>query len=133
MAVRVLAAAILAALAMAAPAQAAPGYQLATWLDRSQAIAERVWNQPCSGQVEVVLAPLPLEHDAETLVNDATRPFTNCSIVLNLMLMNRPAYLCTVLLHEYGHAAGVPHSDNPRSVMYPWWVENDHRCKWRRS
>lgn len=27
---------------------------------------------------------------------------------------------CTVVVHEYGHLMGYPHSDNPADVMYPY-------------
>jgi hypothetical protein len=33
-----------------------------------------------------------------------------------------------VIAHEYGHLRGRPHSNNPRSIMYPFFVpRNCHR------
>ena len=34
------------------------------------------------------------------------------------------AYLCTVLVHEYGHLAGREHVSNSRNVMYGGWLGN---------
>jgi hypothetical protein len=31
-----------------------------------------------------------------------------------------PAWLCTILEHEFGHNAGAEHSSDPHDVMNPW-------------
>ena len=53
-----------------------------------------------------------------------------CSIYLNAEAYARmsKAMVCTLVLHEYGHLAGRPDSDDPRSVMYRFYVRPDRRC-----
>ena len=46
-------------------------------------------------------------------------PFTDCEVAID----SRPlsfVRLCTVLGHEFGHLDGRPHSENPRSIMWPY-------------
>ena len=40
--------------------------------------------------------------------------------------------LCSVFVHEYGHIAGLPHSPDPLSVMYPRLVRNADVCRGKR-
>ena len=54
-----------------------------------------------------------------------------CSIYLNAAMFARmpKAMVCTLVLHEYGHLAGRPDSDDPGSVMYRYYVRSDPRCR----
>ena len=53
-----------------------------------------------------------------------------CRIYLNAEAYHRmsKAMVCTLVLHEYGHLAGRPDSDDPESVMYRYYVRPDRRC-----
>jgi len=47
-------------------------------------------------------------------------PGGECRIFLSPRFRSFPfTTRCTILTHEFGHLAGLGHSDNPRSVMYP--------------
>lgn len=96
-------------LVLAFPASAHAGWRL----DRSIAVAEKVWHAPCGGQVTVLWAPLP-----ETVGAVAAREA--CTVTLTTAYRLPFAALCSVMIHEVGHLAGVQHSLNPRSVMYEW-------------
>jgi hypothetical protein len=40
-----------------------------------------------------------------------------------------PLQLCTIVVHEVGHNAGMGHSADPRNVMYPVYVRPYWRCR----
>jgi hypothetical protein len=108
------------------------GTARADWrTDRAQAIAAKLWNDPCAGHVTLGRAAPP-----ETGWRAWTYPAV-CTIVLS---DQPPAWgwdeLCPVLMHEYGHLAGFTdplnpsdptHSRDPHSIMWPY-EHYDHRC-----
>jgi hypothetical protein len=40
-----------------------------------------------------------------------------------------PVWLCTILEHEFGHNAGLEHSDDPHNVMNPWQASIAGDCR----
>ena len=40
-----------------------------------------------------------------------------------------PVWLCTILEHEFGHNAGLEHSDDPHNVMNPWQASIAGACR----
>lgn len=111
---------------------------------RAQAIAARVWHNPCGGNVAIQRATPPV-NPGEFGVSIAWTYDNDCTVYLATGWHPGWLELCTTMLHEYGHLAGAPHSTNPRSVMYPdlnivkgdvyrhgHWVHlvegADHRC-----
>lgn len=113
-------------LALSAPARA-PRYDLGA-LDASTRLAERVWHHPCNGRVDVIIQDLGPKYDGWAEFNHTTRPYTDCRAVIDVKPWWSSPHLCTVVLHEYGHLAGLDHSPNPRSVMHPY-SPTDPRCK----
>ena len=107
--------AVLAALATAAmpPAAAAE-----TGVD----LGKRVFGTPACGMPSIV--------QADFIGLDLVAGAADCDILLNRRYaadMPR-AMRCTLVLHEYGHLAGRPHSHDRDSVMYWEYVRDDPRC-----
>jgi hypothetical protein len=114
---------------------AAPAH--AGWkMDRAEEIADTVWRHPCNGNV-------PVSWDDPARVFAAVDPYRppmawtrpgDCTLHLNGPWIARWGIpwsdLCPSVLHEYGHLAGMQHSPNPRSVMYPV-LHPDSRCRSR--
>lgn len=124
-------AALIVTLMLAAPAPAQAGWRI----DRAKAIAAKVWQNPCHGKVTIRWAPL-----AE---GAASASVALCRITFDdRYRLDWPPF-CTLMIHEYGHLAGVAHSPNPRSVMFAtsfftaWfdergrevWEGVDRRCR----
>ena len=107
------------------------GAARADWkLDRAKAVAATAWNDPCTGRVQVDIAP---QAGADWLAS--TLP-SQCRITLSAAQRWRWGLLCPVLLHEYGHLAGYTnpgnpldphHSSDPDSIMWPF-THADARC-----
>jgi hypothetical protein len=113
--------------AVAAPAQA--GWRM----DRAQAIAGVVWNDPCGGRVQLVWERLPEGITAQTR---GSRP---CTILFDRTEPLDWMSFCSYVIHEYGHLAGYldlrnpdgfEHSSNPDSIMAEFF-DNDRRCRQR--
>ena len=98
--------------------------------DRAQAIAAKLWGNPCSGAVTLLHAAPP---------DPSWRAWTfpdRCTVVLSNTRPWAWVELCPVLMHEYGHLAGYTdpanpadptHSHDPADIMWP--VEHrDARC-----
>lgn len=81
-------------------------------IDRATEIAEAVWHNPCGGHVRMSWA--------DKLPDDAIgyAPPHQCEIVLSRSYDMFWSFFCTVVVHEYGHVAGMGHSTYPYSVMY---------------
>lgn len=100
----------LLALALSASASDARPSRATVALDYARAVAERVVGPvPCENVIytEAELGPF---RQAEQ---------RGCTIVLDTEWRTwGRKYLCAVVLHENYHVAGVPHSNDWRSVMY---------------
>src|SRR5690242_1341879 len=107
--------AVVAVLVTGAPALAA---------ERGIVVGQHVFGVPPCGVPTVVKAPF-----ADPMEVAGSDP-TTCEIILNQRYVRQmtPPMRCTLVLHEYGHLAGRPHSADPHSVMYPTYVEPDERC-----
>jgi hypothetical protein len=112
------------ALSASAPAHAVEASGGPPGSDRGLHRAERAFGLPACGRPAIAYASF-----AERWVlsgADAER----CRILLNAHLapeMSR-ATVCTLVMHEWGHLAGRPHSAEPTSVMYAEYVGPDERC-----
>lgn len=107
--------AILAVFALSTPAQA--GWKL----HRAEAIAKIVWHNPCVDRMQVEWAPL---YNADA----AAEAYTDTCVVRIRPGLESWNDLCYAMIHEAGHLAGQPHSDDPNSVMYPTQGTN-WRCR----
>ena len=99
----------------------------------SVALARMVWHDPCGGQVTLAYRTTAQMREFGYTVDSiaigwaipadmgaaAHDPIAGCIVVLRSDWHFQPLEQCTVIMHEYGHLAGMPHSSNPRSVMYP--------------
>lgn len=132
---------VVAALLLTTPGSADAGWRI----NRSLAIAQTVWHPTC-GQLQLGYGDpervgLPIGVGEWAWKGDCT-----------IRIPNGSHYefeeLCTVILHGAGHVAGMGHSTNPDSVMYPEhlvikttakighrtvvrWTGVDHRCQHR--
>lgn len=90
------------------------------WQHRALAIAQVVWHPDC-GQLHLRFAQPPA--DVASMDPEGWASSGDCGLALNVSHHWHyfPPF-CHAVLHEAGHAAGVGHSDNPRSVMYPRMV-----------
>jgi hypothetical protein len=107
------------------------GTARADWqTDRAQAMAAKLWNDPCSGQVKLWPTSPP---------QPSWRAWTYpklCTIALSNTRPWQWNELCPVMLHEYGHLAGYTdpanpkdpsHSHDPDDIMWPF-EHYDVRC-----
>ena len=129
--VRAIAGAALAACALstaAAPAFADPSVDFAAQSAPAvgaQLVAAAYWNaNPCHGQIALTWAALdPSINATSSWVNPiaygAPLQNTDCSITFNSAIDWDWTRFCSVLVHEYGHLDGLPHSADPTDVMYP--------------
>ncbi|HEY8581680.1 MAG TPA: hypothetical protein VIL49_01995 [Capillimicrobium sp.] len=92
----------------------------------AQDLARRTWGvDPCGGQVEVVWGSDEPNINARSYwanprsAYDAPELNSSCRIVFNAGLPFSWEKFCTVLVHEYGHLAGRPHSADGPDVMSP--------------
>lgn len=107
-------------LLVALPSTASAGWKR----DRAVAIANIVWHSPCDGNVELLWAPIDGVHAG--MISRRCAADANGVRWAQITLATEFAYgsspenfpsFCTAVLHEYGHAAGVEHNDNPESIM----------------
>lgn len=82
---------------------------------RAQAIAQAAWGLPPSCQPVVTRAPLPTDTLADALTIGCRVP----TIVFTTTHKWDWITYCSAMVHEYGHKAGMVHSYNRRSVMFP--------------
>ena len=92
----------------------------------AQDLARRTWGtDPCGGHIDIVWDVDAMTINARsTWANprsayDAPALNVQCRIVFNRLIDYDWARFCTVLVHEYGHLAGHPHTDDGPDVMSP--------------
>ena len=97
-------------------------------MQQARTIADAHWGMvPCNGDVKIAWAKLPSDENAgSTWVNPFQDYFdakdnAQCSVAFNVTQDWNWAKLCTVFVHEFGHLAGNPHSDDPKDVMFPFY------------
>lgn len=129
--VRAIAGAALAACALgsaATPALADPAAEFAPGSGPAvgaQRVAAAYWNaDPCHGQITLVWSALDPDINATSswvnpVAYGAPAENTDCSIEFNSAIDWDWTRFCSVLVHEYGHLNGLPHSSDPADVMYP--------------
>jgi hypothetical protein len=92
--------------------------------ERAQAIAAKVWGDPCGGQVTLwYTAPLRPSWRAWAYPQQ-------CTIGMSTAKPWPWEDLCPALIHEYGHLAGYSdpaHSHDPADIMWPY-LQYDARC-----
>ncbi len=114
--------------ALEAPAGADAG-KLTSQVRDDLAIAERRFGPACSGGISATWNPFEVDYAGSPGARAWARTFVEqCRIDFNLGLWRDPSWraaiydppwLCTLVVHEYGHLAGHGHSDDPADVMYP--------------
>jgi hypothetical protein len=92
----------------------------------AQDLARRTWGtDPCGGVVDVSWGTDDPSINARSYwanpqsAYDAPELNVQCRIVFNALLSFDWPKFCTVLVHEYGHLAGHPHSADGPDVMSP--------------
>ena len=130
----VLAAATLALAPAARAADAAP-------VDDGQVqaaanIAKTYWHAtPCADQVAITWTPMAATTNATSTwanpVDAYSAPAENaqCSVAFNSALPWDWTRFCSILVHEYGHLTGHPHSGDADDVMYPYYVKPVAECQ----
>jgi hypothetical protein len=113
---------------LTAPAGADAG-TLTTQLRDDLAIAERRFGPACPGGIAATWNPFEVDYPGSPGARAWARSFVEqCRIDFNVglwldpawrMAIYDPPWLCTLVVHEYGHLAGNGHSDDPADVMYP--------------
>jgi hypothetical protein len=133
---------VLAAAALsvaAAPAQAAdPATDFApdsAPVVAAQEISKSYWQAtPCAGQVSITWMALGEGTNAtSTWANpvgqyDAPQLNSDCQIAFNSALAWDWTRFCSVLVHEYGHLNGKPHSSDSADLMYPYYEKPVEQC-----
>jgi hypothetical protein len=92
----------------------------------AQRIARAFWHaSPCDGRVTIAwVSEDPFVNASSTWRNPvsdygAPRRNRDCRVVLNAGVRFDWPKLCSIVVHEYGHLTGHPHSHDPDSVMSP--------------
>lgn len=105
---------------------ATPPAAAMTPLHRMALIAQaRFPASPCSGHTAIVaVSPQRLDQlapRAEGMHPIAAADPRRCVVYVAFRRMHQQLlrFKCRVLVHEFGHLAGLGHSTDPRSVMYP--------------
>ena len=135
---KLLASTLCALAAACSPALADPAADYAPGSPAAQTaadIAAAYWGQaPCSGQVEVAWSALDGDVNASSSWENPVGPYDDpaensaCRIVFNATSDWDWPKFCTVLVHEYGHLTGHPHSDDRSDVMYPYYQQPVGQC-----
>jgi hypothetical protein len=92
-------------------------------------VAKTTWNaDPCGGQVTVEWGTLGDDINAQSSWSNPQSAYDNpelngsCKVTFNPGADFDWPKFCTVMVHEYGHLAGKPHSPDDRDVMAPYYT-----------
>lgn len=109
--------------------------QPANATEAAQQIASAYWGtDACGGAIEITWASLTgdinARSDWENPVAAYDDPAENadCTITFNTAQRWTWPMFCTVMVHEYGHLTGHPHSGDPTDVMYPFYGQPVAAC-----
>ena len=102
----------------------------------AQAIAKAHWGvDACAGQVTITWVPLAPNINATSTWSNPKSSYDNpdlngdCKIEFNTgMDFDWPKF-CTVMVHEYGHLSGKPHSPDPHDVMSAFYEDPVAECE----
>ena len=127
--------ACLASLIVAVPAaaQTAPD----AWMAKARQLADQHWGfDPCQGDITITWGTLPADQSAVSAWLNQYVDYgdpahnTQCSVTFNTRQDWDWPKFCTVFVHEFGHLAGNPHSDDPDDVMFAYYTgTNLPACK----
>lgn len=104
-------------------------------MQAAQQIAHDYWSaDPCGSQVAISWMQLSSTTNAtSTWTNpigqyDAPSQNTSCAIAFNTTVSWDWNKFCSVLVHEYGHLLGHPHSEDANDLMYAYYVKPLDQC-----
>jgi hypothetical protein len=99
-------------------------------MQTAQAIAKQHWGvDPCGGQVTVLWTPLASQINATSTWTNPKSSYDNadlngdCRIEFNTGMDFDWQKFCTVVVHEYGHLSGKPHSPDAHDVMAAFYED----------
>lgn len=89
-----------------------------SWVVRGQRVARTVYPTLCDAAPDIVWRVLPGDTIARADWWRVEGGDRRCRLTYDVSVpWTWPAF-CTLTVHERGHFAGLPHSVNPRSVMF---------------
>lgn len=98
-------------------------------------IAKTTWHtDPCGGQVTVEWGSLGADVNAQSSWTNPQSAYDNpelngdCTVTFNPGADFDWKKFCTVMVHEYGHLAGNPHSPDPNNVMNAYYTVPIQSC-----
>jgi hypothetical protein len=115
-----------------APARYAPGTP--SMVTAMQIGAQRWGFMPCDGEIALSWREMPQGTNAtSTWANPIAaygRPEENsaCQIAFSTAASFDWRKFCTVVVHELGHLAGMPHSERPDDIMAEYYDAADPTC-----
>jgi hypothetical protein len=101
----------------------------------AQGLARQHWGvDPCGGQVTISWTPLAPQINATSTWTNPRSSYDNpdlngdCRIEFNTGMDFDWDKFCTVVVHEYGHLSGKPHSPDPHNVMAAFYDDALPEC-----
>jgi hypothetical protein len=107
-------------------------------MQAAQQLARAHWGvDPCGGKVEVVWSALSPQINAQSSWTNPSSAYDNptqngdCKVTFNPVASFDWPKFCTVMVHEYGHLAGNPHSPDQNDVMAAYYSKPVAECDTR--
>jgi hypothetical protein len=104
-------------------------------MQSAEAIAQAYWaSTPCGGSVTIQWADLDPTTNAQSTWSNPTSSYGDaaenfdCTVQFNRRVDFDWPMFCTVLVHEFGHLTGHPHSSDPNDVMSPYYTQPLAQC-----